>query len=350
MNVLKPELIWVEDRCYRLLGNTESLDSRNISPYVEDSYQLDYKDCEVESYDADIEIVPYKGTQFKHTFHVAKSFFPFIAGAKHAVRKRLETETKTFIQIPKLGQDGDIVILGTDHKGIVTARHRINLLMEATRKKLHPTHFLSIPLNKPEIIKEFNLFKTTVLNNSKKASRGVDETIFQMPTKLHLTIGMLKLLDDTERNQAIEALNYCKEYIVKPIIKKYGRIHIQIQGTDIMNDDPTEVRVLYAKIIDKSEVLQKLSDEIVNYYASIGLLYKMNDRVKLHVTFMNTRFNLDEEREHNKAPKTFDATEIMKAHENTVFGEMTLTDIHISQRHTLGSDGYYQATAKINLY
>lgn len=37
-----------------------------------------------------------------------RAFFPYIIGAKHAVRKRLESETGTLIQIPKLGQDGDI--------------------------------------------------------------------------------------------------------------------------------------------------------------------------------------------------------------------------------------------------
>lgn len=346
-NVLKPELIWVEGRCYRVLGNTKWSNSSNISPYVEDNYQLDFKDCEEECA-ADIEIVPYRATQFKHTFHVPKSFFPFIAGSKHAVRKRLETETKTLIQIPKLGQDGDLVIIGVDRKGIIKARHRINLLMEATRKKLDFTHFLSIPLNKPEIMKEFNLFMKTVLNNSEKTSRGVDETIFQTPSKLHLTIAMLTLLDDTERNQAIEALNYCQEYIIKPIVQKYEIIPIQLQGIDIMNDDPTETRVLYAKIIDKSGALQKLGDEISNYYASIGLLYKKTDKVKLHVTLMNTRFKLRDEIKYNK--ETFDASEIIKAYENRGFGETVLTDIHLSQRHTIDSNRYYQSTAKINIY
>ncbi|CAK9810796.1 Activating signal cointegrator 1 complex subunit 1 [Anthophora quadrimaculata] len=347
MNILKPELIWIEDRCYRVLGNTKRSDSSNISPYVEDNYQLDFKDCEKE-YDADIEIVPYKATQFKHTFHVPKSFFPFIAGSKHAVRKRLETETKTLIQIPKLGQDGDLVITGVDRMGIIKARHRINLLMEATRKKLDSTHFLSIPVNIPEIIKEFNLFMKTVLNNSEKTSRGIDETIFQTPSKLHLTIVVLTLLDDKERNQAIEALNYCQEYIVKPMIQKYGKIPIQLQGIDIMNNEPTKTRVLYAKIIDKSGALQKLVDEISNYYASIGLLYKTTDKVKLHVTLMNTKFKLHGTTKYTK--ETFDASEIIKTYENRGFGETVLTDIHLSQRHTIDSNGYYQSTAKINVY
>lgn len=107
------------------------------------------------------------------------------------------------------------VIVGSDRKGIITAYHRINLLMEATRKKLSITHFISIPLNEGHIIMKFNMFKSDVLTRFEKTSRGVNQMIFQKPSKLHLTIALLTLLDDAERNQAIEALNYCKDHIVK---------------------------------------------------------------------------------------------------------------------------------------
>ncbi|XP_048269152.1 activating signal cointegrator 1 complex subunit 1 isoform X1 [Bombus terrestris] len=351
MDILKPELIWVDGRCYRVLENIERTDARDIPPYFEDNnYNLDDKDSEDEYYDTDIEIVPYGSTRFKHTFRAPKAFFPYIIGAKHAVRKRLESETGTLIQIPKLGQDGDIVIIGSDHKRIITARRRINLLMEATRKKLEFTHFLSIPLNEGHIIMKFNMFKNEVLTNSGKKSRGVDETIFQTPSKLHLTIGLMTLLDETERNKAIEALNYCNEHIVRPAIEKYGQIPIHLQGIDIMQDDPSEAKVIYAKIVNKTEVLQKIVDEIVDYYVKIGLIIKSKRQSnKLHLTLMNTTFQINEEERNSKNIITFDAREILKAHENTTFGETILKQIHISQLHTIGSNGYYLATAKINL-
>lgn len=107
------------------------------------------------------------------------------------------------------------VIIGANRKEIRTARRRINLLIEETTKKLRFTHFLSIPLNEGHIIMKFNMFKNEILTNSGKTSRGVDEMIFQTPSKLHLTIAALTLLDDTKRNQAAEALYYCHEHIVK---------------------------------------------------------------------------------------------------------------------------------------
>lgn len=56
----------------------------------------------------------------------------------------------------------------------------------------------------------------------------------------------------------------------RPTIEKYGQIPIHLQGIDIMWDDPSEVKVLYAKLVNKTEVLQKIVDEIVDYYVKIG--------------------------------------------------------------------------------
>ncbi|KAF3425974.1 hypothetical protein E2986_11980 [Frieseomelitta varia] len=81
----------------------------------------------------------------------------------------------------------------------------------------------------------------------------------------------------------------------------------------------------------------------------LGLIDRKYQTVKLHLTLMNTTFKLTKEERNGKNFITFDATEIMKAHENTIFGETTLKQIHISQRHTISSNGYYIATAKINL-
>lgn len=353
MDVLKPELVWVEGRCYRVYESVkQNQDARNLSPYVEDD-EMGCNDSE-EEYDSDIEIVQYGSTRYKHTFHVAKAFFGYIIGAKGAVRKRLEVETKTQIQMPKLGNDGDIVIIGSDPRAIKKTRGRINLLMEAARKKLPCTHFLSIPLNEGQIIMNFNMFKNDVLSNP---ANGVNETTFRMPSKLHLTIGVLTLLDDAEKERAVKALDFCKEYIVKPAIEKHGEIPIRLKGTEIMNDDPSEARVLYANVEDPNEILQKIADEIAYHFETKGLLQQRRKNVKLHVTLMKTEIQKDEEksnwRENGSPTKnraTFDARDILEAHKDTVFGETTVKQIHISQLGTISSAGYYQAIAKINLH
>jgi len=74
---------------------------------------------------------------------------------------------------------------------------------------------LSIPLNKKEIIDKYISFKNDILEKYNKTTHNIDESLFQNPFKLHLTIGMLKLFDDNEKKHAIDALTNCKENIIE---------------------------------------------------------------------------------------------------------------------------------------
>lgn len=345
MDVLKPELIWVDGRCYRFFDSNAWTNENNLDTYLEDDYQADYTD--EEACDSNIETVPYDDTRFKHSYHVPKEFFPFIIGSKNAVRKRIEIETRTTIQVPK--QDGDIVIIGSDRRGILSARHRIDLLVEVSRKKFSYTHFISIPLNTDEVIANFNSFKSDVIKKFGGVARGVYEYIFQKPHKLHLTLGMLTLLDDEERKEAKKVFMDCKEHIIDPFIKKYGQIIITLKGLECMNDDPSATKILYAKVITENNVLQTLSDEIVNYFAEAGLIRKERDTVKLHVTLMNTYYKHEVNSPSKNMEETFDATPILSEYKDMVFGTLILNEIHLSQLNSDCKTTYYQASAKINL-
>lgn len=48
-----------------------------------------------------------------------------------------------------------------------------------------------------------------------KPIRGVEESIFQNPKKFHITLGMMVLVDDAERREAIRALEHCKKNIIE---------------------------------------------------------------------------------------------------------------------------------------
>lgn len=63
--------------------------------------------------------------------------------------------------------------------------------------------------------------------------------------------------------------NYLFHHDCRQIVQKCDPIHIRLQGVDIMNDDPSSAKVLYAKIAP-NEALQKIVDEIMNYFAEIG--------------------------------------------------------------------------------
>ncbi|XP_050464679.1 uncharacterized protein LOC126858419 [Cataglyphis hispanica] len=337
MDVLEPELIWVNGYCYRFYESSAWKNIDTSAPYMEDIESV----CSDEESDTNMEIVSCNG-QFKNTFKVPKVYYPHIIGANGMTRKKLENETKTTIDVPKKGKDGNIVITASDQQAVISARHRIDLLIANSRKKICYTHFLSIPLNKKEIIDKYNSFKDDVLKKYNKTAYNIDESLFQMPSKLHLTIGMLKLLDDDEKKQAIDALLNCKEEIIDPFLEEFGPLNIQLQGVECMNDDPTEVNVLFAQITH-NEKLQELIDKIADYFVDIGLKEKEYETIKLHATLMNTSFKRDY-RARSKSKEKFNASEILKVYKDTVFGEIIFNQIDISELKSATKDVAYAVT------
>lgn len=81
------------------------------------------------------------------------------------------------------------------------------------------------------------------------------------------------------------------------------------------------------------------------------------DSVKLHVTLINSKYRkgtsnatVDDSnmpRTSRKPRETFDGSEVLKKFSDYDFGVMELKDIHLSQRHSMGPDGYYQPTCVI---
>lgn len=63
----------------------------------------------------------------------------------------------------------------------------------------------------------------------------------------------------------ISALNF------RPLKNKHSGINISIRGIEIMNDDPSNVRYLFAKI--ESEALQQVADGILKRFIDAGNIY-----------------------------------------------------------------------------
>ena len=70
-DILNPELVWVENSCYRFCdASAWSHESKVLKPYQEEEYDpVDFV-SEDESTQEQIEIVPVGKVQFKHSFHV----------------------------------------------------------------------------------------------------------------------------------------------------------------------------------------------------------------------------------------------------------------------------------------
>uniref|UniRef100_A0A8C8EFA7 Activating signal cointegrator 1 complex subunit 1 n=1 Tax=Otus sunia TaxID=257818 RepID=A0A8C8EFA7_9STRI len=317
MDVLRPTLIRIGGRVYR----KNLIQEQAYQHEEEEDFCAGPGDCADEPCDAFVVEETEKGFQCR--VEVPSPLYKYIIGKKGETKKRLETETRTSISIPKPGVEGEIVITGQHRSGVISARTRIDVLLDSFRKKQPFTHFLSIALNQPAIQERFLQFKEEVLEKCSK-DHGVSSSLFQNPAKLHLTLGTLVLLNEQEIQKACDLLQRCKEDFVDQITG--GKpLTMEVSGVEYMNDDPAMTDVLYAKVHmkDGSDRLQVIADQLVERFVASGLMLKEWDRVKLHATVMNTVFRKDpsaEERNNTmtgkssfKERESFNGRNILKA-------------------------------------
>lgn len=353
MEVLRPTLITVGGRIYRKNLVREA----TYQNEEEEDFYIGSEQCIDEPCDDYVIQETEKG--FQCSINLPSQLFKYIIGKKGETKRNLESDTRTSINIPRQGMEGDIVITGQHRNGVISARTRIELLAETFRKKQPFTHFLSFALNQPEIQERFLQFKEEVLAKCSK-DRGVEGTIFQNPSKLHLTIGTLVLLNENEVEQASQLLHKCKEEFLDKIAA--GKpMKVKVSGIEYMNDDPAMVDVLYAKVEmkDGSERLQLIADRLMQRFVGSGLMLKEWDRVKLHATVMNTLFRRDplaEERSTispgkpgQRERESFDARNVLKLFDTFSFGELELDTVYLSQRFSTDSSGYYTSAGQVQL-
>ncbi|XP_058836036.1 activating signal cointegrator 1 complex subunit 1 [Topomyia yanbarensis] len=350
MDVMSPQLMWIGTRCYRVNQVSEQQRYQEYEqqdenkPYVEeDLFEEDDRELEY-----DIQIG--EGGKFQTSFHVPSIFFAMIIGAKGATRRRMELETKTQIIVPKQGSEGDILVKGTFRRAVTSCRQRIELIVLGARSRQQFTHFLSIPLNSDQIKQNYKKFRVKVLTELPSAF-NLDDSLFQKVDKLHLTLCTMSLMDNDDRSRAAQLLQDCREMIIGPILANFGSVEIRLRGLEYMNDDPRAVDVLYASV--ESEALQQIADQVMEYFVENGLLQKKYDRVKLHVTLINSLFRDNAEGDGGDDRRgsrvTFDATEILREFGHYDFGLQKVTEIHLSQRYSTACDGFYEATGLVKL-
>ena len=111
--------------------------------------------------------------------------------------------------------------------------------------------------------------------------------------------------------------------------------------------------MLYAKVttIDGSDRLQTLADKLVDKFVAEGLMNKQYEKVKIHMTIINTLFRKSDQSEENARRTTFNAKKILDFFGNYDFGQSNIIEVHLSQRRTAGGrkDGYYKASSVVNL-
>ncbi|XP_075836315.1 activating signal cointegrator 1 complex subunit 1 isoform X3 [Microtus pennsylvanicus] len=322
MDVLRPQIITLDGRNYR----KNPIQEKNYHHEEDEGFyqdSMEYSDEPCDAYEVEQTPQGFRATVSAPSLlykSFSALFLRHIVGKRGDTKKKIEMETKTSINIPKPGQEGEIVITGQHRNGVISARTRIDVLLDTFRRKQPFTHFLSFFLNEVEVQERFLKFQEEVLEKC-SMDRGVDSSIFQNPKKLHLTIGMLVLLSEQEIQQTCEILQRCKEEFIK---------------------------------------LQELVDRMLERFQALGLIVKDWSSVKLHATVMNTLLRKDPSAEGRynlytpdgkyifKERESFDGRNILKTFENFYFGSLKLNSIHISQRFTVDSFGNYASCGQVD--
>ncbi|KAI5623409.1 activating signal cointegrator 1 complex subunit 1 [Silurus asotus] len=351
MDVLRPALININGRIYR----KNAVKEEHYEDEEEEAFS--YSGTVSEQWidePCDTSNIEQTDQGFRCAIDVPSVLYKYIIGKKGETRRRLEADTKTTISIPKQGVEGKIVITGSQKAAVASALTRVEVLIESFRRKQPFTHFLSFALNHPQIQEGFERFKKEVLDQCAK-DMGVDASVFQNPAKLHLTIGTLALLNEQEVMQASELLTQCQGFIRD--ITEGKPLALQVKGIEYMNDDPSMVDVLYAKVCvqDGSDKLQQIADRLVESFVAAGLMVKEWDRVKLHATVMNTLFRKDPSAEDKggagrpsmKDREAFDSRNILERFKEFDFGECHLDAVQLSQRFSSDCTGYYSSAGRV---
>ncbi|GFQ93107.1 activating signal cointegrator 1 complex subunit 1, partial [Trichonephila clavata] len=311
MDILNPKLAWIDGRCYRQLPVRESLNAKHEEPVQPVRPQIhvddDYEDSSLP--------IKHEGDKFYISITVPTESIGCIIGAKGNTKKQIQDDTCTKIIIPenrsKKVDEADITITGGKASNVARAYHRISNIVQ----------------------------DNDVLSNC-RGSVGINEGIFESPAKLHLTIAMLTLMTNREKEEAAAMLQKYKNNILHLLDGK--SLCIEIKGVEYMNDEPESVTVLYGKVreTDSDSCLQIISNELSKIFAEspLGMKALSNDpdNVKLHVTLMKGRTGARGYRE------TFDARQILEKYADYSFGETTVKEIHISIRFSYGKDAYYK--------
>lgn len=195
-------------------------------------------------------------------------------------------------------------------------------------------------------MESFESFKLDVLHKIK----GVDENLFQIPQKLHLTLSVFYLFSSKEEVMGIQAI----EESLQVAKLKLGStsVMIHLKGLECMNDDYSQVNVLYAKVqlMDGFSWLQEFADTLkMELEARIPDYVERNIKrphVKLHATLMNTKFRNDSEESgpYRRKKDVFDASEIMHNFADYDFGCVSLTELYLAK-----ADGFHSCIQTFKL-
>ncbi|MFH4973767.1 hypothetical protein AB6A40_000476 [Gnathostoma spinigerum] len=224
--------------------------------------------------------------------------------------------------------------------GCITQLH--HQVMEI-RQRMRPTHFVSVRMVNDKVKERFKRFIDFVLSDTRIDESCKDESLFQIPSKLHVSVVVLLLLDESEEVKAAQILNDVMEKEVRQILN-HSELRLEIRGVRGMGDNPAKERIIYAAVTDSR--LQAAANVIASAMLKMGLSLRFqHEPVKIHVTLMSTRFCYEK----GKAVSDMNVTSLLKIFRDFYFGSVTVNEIQLCRRGTPpDSSGYYESIATMS--
>ncbi|PRW60326.1 activating signal cointegrator 1 complex subunit 1 [Chlorella sorokiniana] len=390
-DLLHPELLDVDGRVYRVLATSlASASGRRPGSHPQRTQQRHYEagdDAGEEesswgggggeavgcggggSQNDEQASVPIRqeGDSFVARMRLDSDLFPVLIGRQGATKRRVEDDTGASISIPGRGTQGAPVVIKGPSRGIVArACTQLDLIVGqalAARgpRSLDYNYFLCLPLATPELSAAFESWRDAVLAEPGAAEAGLEASVFMHPQHLHLTIAMLKLYSEEQRDLAKQTLAGLQPRVQQ--LLGGAPLRVRLQVLEYMNDDPSQMHVMYLGVKDAPDSpgslqrVQQLCAAVVEAFSAAGLLLPQDDRaVKLHATVLNTRYRRRSSGSGSSGPgqasgqaqqqgqqqpqgrgqweqrRPFDGRQLLQRHGAVDFGAVQLPAVHISQR------------------
>ncbi|KAH8862993.1 Activating signal cointegrator 1 complex subunit 1 [Schistosoma japonicum] len=359
-SVLTPEMIHIGPRHYRKNASRQCF-IQSFPPSISQIEEIpDAEEADINETDPEILELNKKimavDNGYTISIEIPPLFHKFIIGVQHSKRKLLEDEFRCNIDVPNYGSNSTTVsVTGPSRFNILNACRRILWIVADARTRCQPTHFICLPVTCPSVKDNFQTFRQSILQAANECTShdfmGVDSSIFHSVSTLHFTLTTLVLADESEVEKAREILLTFRKSQRGLHLFAAGPLNLTIKDLEYMNDDPTSVHVLYAKLMESpdSRRLQTIANELSNLLAEQNLTstgsYRPDNNVKLHMTLLNSKYR--QERSSRNAlsqgslPNTrtsFSITGILKIAGNFSFAEnQSFNEIYLCDRLSLDS-------------
>jgi hypothetical protein len=222
--------------------------------------------------------------QIGHNIQTIDKNFIFITSIPSALEKFL-SKSRCEINIDNNKNDdiSKVKFCSRNLRDVLGAISQVNASLNGKRFFLPPTHYLAFKLYSDDILEKYQRFESEVLRFMPSGDYVADSR------KLHLTIGVVHLLNQSEIDEAGKIMRECLDEIKSILGGK--SLNIKLCGVDIMDDDPENTDIVYAKV-EPNPILTDISNLLLDRFVSNGFAKRQNEEINFHCTVLSSTYDL----------------------------------------------------------